>query len=58
MSKQYEVIVIESMRTGYLVNAESEEDACQKIEHPEHSYPESFSEYYDLERIESVEEQS
>lgn len=57
MSKQFEIIVIESFRTGYLVNAESEEQARGLIEHPEQSYPQTFSEYNDLENIESVEEQ-
>lgn len=57
MKKQYEVIVKEIIRTGYLVMAESEQEAKQLIEHPERSYPETFSEYWDLQEIESVEEQ-
>lgn len=53
--KQYEVIAIESIRTGYLVTAESEEQARDLIEHPERSYQKTFEEYHDLESIESVE---
>lgn len=56
MSKQYEVIVVEKLRVGYLVDADSELDARRKIEHPEEDYPKSFEEYYDLDSIESVEE--
>lgn len=56
MSRQYEVVVIESFRTGYLVTADSEEEAREKIEQPEQSYKQTFSEYYDLDRIESITE--
>lgn len=55
MSKQYEVIVIEKLRCGYIVDADSETEARQMIEHPERSYLQSFEEYYDLHSIESVE---
>lgn len=56
MSKQYQVVVIEKMRVGYLVDAESEGEARGKIRHPEQTYPKTFEEYYDLCDVESVEE--
>lgn len=54
--KEYLVVTIDRVRTTYVVPADSEEEARQKIEHPEESYRIEQQEFHDLDRIESVEE--
>lgn len=56
MSKEYLVTTIDKVRTIYVVPAESEEEARQKIEHPDQSYDISHQEFYDLDQIVEVEE--
>lgn len=54
--KEYLVVTIDKVRTTYIVPADSEEEARAKIEHPEESYHVESEEFYDLDSIESVEE--
>lgn len=54
--KEYLVTTIDRIRTTYLVPANSEEEARTKIEEPEESYTVIQEEFYELDRIEEIEE--
>lgn len=54
--KEYLVTTIDRVRTIYVVPANSEEEAREKIEHQDQSYQIDQEEFYDRESIESVEE--
>lgn len=51
MSKEYLVTAYEIIRTVYIVPANSPEEAKQKLEDNENSYPISVEEYDDRYRI-------
>ena len=58
MSKEYLVVVMERIRTTYVVPAKNEEEARAKIENrePNDGIEMIQEEYYDQDYVESVEE--
>ena len=58
MSKEYIVVVMERIRTTYIVPAKNEEEARAKIEErePNDGIEMIQEEYYDQDYVESVEE--